>query len=92
MKTLLDIERENAAIIEERTANIKGLRSQLVEAQATAREIPGDRSLASDQERRIVQREIDRLNRYIESEQKAIDQLTGATESDLDAVMDIMKK
>lgn len=92
MKTLLDIEKENAAIIEERTANIKELRRQLDEAQATAREIPGDHSLGADQERRIVQREIDRLNRYIESEQKAIDQLTGATESDLDAVMDAMKK
>jgi|GEM_PF-1920063 hypothetical protein len=92
MKTLLDIEKENAAIIEERTANIKELRRQLAEAQATAREIPGDHSLAADQERRIVRREIDRLNRYIESEQEAIDQLTGATESDLDAVMDAMKK
>lgn len=47
MKTLLDIEKENAAIIEERTANIKELRRQLAEAQATAREIPGDHSLAA---------------------------------------------
>lgn len=74
MITLLDKERENNAIRKERQENIKNLTVLLEEAKMLRLVIRG-KSFEEQQERLEVKREIDRLERFIESEKKAIEGL-----------------
>lgn len=74
MITLLDKERENNAIRKKRQENIKNLTVLLEEAKMLRLVIRG-KSFEEQQERLEVKREIDRLERFIESEKKAIEGL-----------------
>lgn len=79
MTTLLDIRRANAIVRRERRANIAVLTAELIDAQLLLSEIPHDESYTANQEIIAVRSMIHELNELIESERKAIDELTDAT-------------
>lgn len=75
MKTLLDIERENAVIRKEREKNIEMLTKKRDEAKLLLSLISVN-SYEENQQRQKVGAEIDRLNNFIKSEQEAISLLS----------------
>lgn len=87
MKTLLDIERENAVIRKERETNLKDLNARLADAQATQSFLPTGYALDECNARRVVVEEIRYIQKLIADEQKAISLLINATDTEIDATL-----
>jgi len=83
MKTLLDVERENATIRNEREKNIETLTVQLNEAKSIASVLPNGNSLENQSERKIVAEKITHLNTLIDSEKDAILQLSRLNDNEI---------
>lgn len=87
MKTLLDIERENAVIRKEREANLKDLNTRLADAKTTQSFLPTGTTLDECEARRVVVKEIQHIQKLIADEQKAINLLVDATPEEVSQVM-----
>lgn len=92
MKTLLDIERENAVIRKEREDNLKELNARLADAKMTATFIPDTNNLENNNARRVVAREIQHIQHLIADEQKAISLLINATDTEIDATLNAVMR
>lgn len=90
MKTLLDIERENAVTRKEREANLKDLNTRLADAKATQSFLPTGITLDECEARRVVTREIHHIQKLIADEQKAISLLVDATDIEVEATLNAM--
>ena len=88
MKTRYDILKESAEIRKARQKNIAELQPMLDEARALYAEIP-DRhdDLETIREREVVFRRIKELSALIADEQKAIEELDGASDADIEGIV-----
>lgn len=87
MKTLLELEIENSAIKAERQKKIDMLTKKLEEAKFLYFTI-GSKTPEERADRQKVYQEIERMNRFIASEEEAIKELNNPSDKDIDSVID----
>lgn len=85
--TLLDEARKNQEIAKEREINLKALNDKLIDARALKSLLSENIEIGTFQERQIVQNEINRLEKFIQSEKEALNEV--ATDDD---VQDVLKQ
>lgn len=85
--TLLDEARKNQEIAKEREINLKALNDKLIDARALKSLLSENIEIGTFQESQIVQNEINRLEKFIQSEKEALNEV--ATDDD---VQDVLKQ